>query len=348
MTALKRAADIDRFLTNPDPGILAALIYGPDKGLVGERAKQLVRSAAGSLDDPFSVVRLSEGDLSADPGRLRDEANALTFGGSRRVVWIVDAGQTTANSLVNLTENDTEALIVVSADNLKPTSKLRKFAEAKNFAVSIPCYADDISSLNSVLDEELKKQNLTISMDARRYFIGLLGADRQLSRREIEKLCLFCANKSEITSNDVRAISGDATAPTLDILCDAVAEGNVDLADKIYGRTLSAGTRPNVIIGQLIRHFIMLDWIASQAVDKGSDARSYVKQFRPPIFFKRQRSVENQTSLWAHDDLKSALSLLNLAERQCRDSKLPAEALAHRALFSLTMSAKRRQKRSWS
>lgn len=348
MTALKRSAEIERFLRKPDPSVLVALIYGPDIGLVKERVNNLVRSVAGSLDDPFSIVRINDSDLSGDPGRLADEANALTFGGSRRVVWIDAGGQNTAKALGILTEAETEAeaLVVIAAENLKPSSKLRKFAEVKKTAVSIPCFSDDIASLNGVLDEELKKYNLTITADARHYFIGLLGADRQLSRREIEKLCLYSAKKSNITAEDVRLISGDATAPTLDILCDAVGEGNVDQADSIFGRTISAGTNPGVIISQLIRHFTMLDWLASQSAQRGGDARTYVKQYRPPVFFKRLRSVEQQTSLWSHDDLKSALNLLQQAESQCRNSKLPAQALAQRAIFSLCMSAKRRQRRS--
>lgn len=347
MTALKRSAEIERFLQKPDPAIVVALIYGPDSGLVNERVRVLVQSVAGSLDDPFSIVRLNESDLSGDPGRLADEANALTFGGSRRVVWIDSGGQSTAKALDGLSDSASGFLVVIGADNLKPPAKLRKFAEAKKFAVSIPCFADDVGSLNSVLDAELKQYNLSITADARHFFIGLLGADRQLSRREIEKLCLYCAKKTEITADDVRLISGDATAPTLDILCDAVGEGNVDQADRIYNRILSTGTNPTAVIGQLIRHFTMLDWMASQSAQRGGDARSFVKQYRPPVFFKRQRSVEQQTGLWSHEDLKSALGLLQQAESQCRNNKLPTEALAQRALFSLSMSARRRQRRAW-
>lgn len=345
---LKRSAEIDRFLKKPDPSCLIVVIYGPDAGLVSERVKNLVRNVAGSLDDPFSIVRLNESDLSGDPGRLSDEANALTFGGSRRIVWIDAGGQNTAKALEVLADTAPDALVVVGAENLKPASKLRKFAETKKFAVAIPCFADEIGSLNGVLDEELKKYNLTMTPDARHFFISLLGADRQLSRREIEKLCLFSAKKTEITAEDVRQVSGDATAPALDILCDAVGEGNIDQADLIFSRTILGGVNPNAIISALIRHFTMLDWLACQAESGNGDASGYVKQYRPPLFFKRQPSVSKQASLWSHDDLKSALSLLQQAENQCRNGKLPTEALAERALFSLGMSAKRRQRNAWS
>jgi len=344
MSVLKQPVEIERFLKNPDPAVVVILIYGPDSGLVTERAKTLVHNTAGSLDDPFSIVRLNDSDLSGDPGRLLDEANALTFGQTRRTVWIDSAGQNTAKALELIKKNTTDALIVIAADNLKPASKLRKFAEVKKYAVAIPCYLDSLASLNSVLDGELKKNNLTITPDARHFFINLLGADRQLSRREIEKLCLFAVGKNEITAEDVRLISGDATAPTLDSLCDAVGEGNVDQADRIYNRSTSAGINAGAVIAQLIRHFIMLDWIVSQSTRGGGGLSGLIKQFRPPIFYQRHRSIEQQINLWSHEDLKSALQLLQQAESQCRNSKLPTQAVGERALFSLSMSAKRRQR----
>ena len=345
MSVLKQSVEIERFLKNPDPAVVVVLIYGPDLGLVTERAKSLVHSSAGCLDDPFSIIRLNESDLSGDPGRLLDEANALTFGQTRRTVWIDGAGQNTSKALELIDKNTTDVLIVITADNLKPASKLRKFAEAKKFAVAIPCYLDGLASLNAVLDDELKKSNLTIAPDARRFFIDLLGADRQLSRREIEKLCLFAAGKKEVTADDVRLISGDVTAPTLDSLCDAVGEGNVDQADRIYTRSTTAGTNPGTVIAHLIRHFIMLDWIVSHTAQGRGSVSGLIKQFRPQIFYQRHRSVEHQINLWSHEDLKSALQLLQQAESQCRNPRLPTEEVGERALFSLSMSAKRRQRR---
>ena len=60
MTALK-AADVDAFVARPDKAHPVVLIYGPDSGLVGERAQAIVRASVDNPDDPFSLVRV-EGD----------------------------------------------------------------------------------------------------------------------------------------------------------------------------------------------------------------------------------------------------------------------------------------------
>ena len=62
MVAL-RGKEIDAFLARPDSGRPIILLYGPDAGLVRERADALMASAVDDPNDPFSLVRL-DGDLT--------------------------------------------------------------------------------------------------------------------------------------------------------------------------------------------------------------------------------------------------------------------------------------------
>ena len=64
MVAL-RGKDIDAFLGRPDPARPLILLYGPDTGLVRERADTLMASAVDNPDDPFSVVKLDGDELAA-------------------------------------------------------------------------------------------------------------------------------------------------------------------------------------------------------------------------------------------------------------------------------------------
>src|SRR5260221_6841454 len=73
MVAL-RGKEIDSFLARPDPGRPIILLYGPDAGLVRERAEALLKSAVDDPRDPFSLVRLDRDELAAEPSRLVDEA----------------------------------------------------------------------------------------------------------------------------------------------------------------------------------------------------------------------------------------------------------------------------------
>ena len=56
MVAL-RGKEIDAFLARPDAGRPIILLYGPDAGLVRERADALIASAVDDPNDPFSLVK---------------------------------------------------------------------------------------------------------------------------------------------------------------------------------------------------------------------------------------------------------------------------------------------------
>src|SRR5262249_45477030 len=78
--------NIASFLSGTDGAVAAALFYGPDTGLVKERADRLAAAIVGDLADPFRVSELTPERLRDEPSLLSDEAAALTFGGGRRVV----------------------------------------------------------------------------------------------------------------------------------------------------------------------------------------------------------------------------------------------------------------------
>src|ERR1700759_5788954 len=87
MVAL-RGRDIDVFLNRPDPARPIILLYGPDAGLVRERADALVASAVDDPSDPFSLVRMDGDELSAEPSRLVEEAMTIPMFGGRRAIRV--------------------------------------------------------------------------------------------------------------------------------------------------------------------------------------------------------------------------------------------------------------------
>ena len=66
MVALK-GAEIDKFVARPDPTRPVVLVFGPDAGLVRERAEALVRASVDDPKDPFQLARLDGDDLAGEP-----------------------------------------------------------------------------------------------------------------------------------------------------------------------------------------------------------------------------------------------------------------------------------------
>ena len=167
--------------------------------------------------------------LSGDPGLLADEARSQSLMGGERVVWIRNGGSSLAAALDSYLKDPIGDALDRCRGRRTETCRAaaQGHVEASKHAVAIPCYADNARSIEDLVDAELKAHNLQISPDARQMLTSLLGADRQLTRREIEKLILYVNGKSSIEPEDVEAICGDATATTLDSIIDAAADGRV-------------------------------------------------------------------------------------------------------------------------
>ena len=195
MTALK-ARDVKGFLANPDPAILCVLIYGPEQGLVHERATSLAKLIAEDLDDPWRVANLSDQD-AADPARLTDEAAAQSFLGGRRVVRVRGASTGLSSAVTSLLKAaeagtlDGAGLVIIEAGDLKKSSALRKVCEASPRAAAVPCYAEGTRDSMAAIREQCAEEGLQLTDEAAMLLANALGEDRSLLRQEVEKLILY-------------------------------------------------------------------------------------------------------------------------------------------------------------
>ena len=122
--------DLGRFLKTAEASVAAVLFYGPDQGLVRERAIELITRLAGDVRDPFRVAELTPAQLKEDPVRLADEAAALSLTGGRRVLRLREAGDGLTQALSELlAETTPAAFLVLEAGELGPRSSLRGLFE---------------------------------------------------------------------------------------------------------------------------------------------------------------------------------------------------------------------------
>src|SRR5712672_2375647 len=87
MVALK-AAEVDSFVARPAPERPIVLLYGPDAGLVHERAEKIIGASVDDTNDPFALVRIDGDALASDPSRLVEEAHTVPLFGGKRAVWL--------------------------------------------------------------------------------------------------------------------------------------------------------------------------------------------------------------------------------------------------------------------
>src|SRR5689334_13118524 len=156
MVAL-RGKEIDSYLARPDPGRPIILLYGPDAGLVRERADALMASAVDDPNDPFSLIRLDGDELASEPSRLVEEALTIPLFGGRRAIRVRAGSKSFASGVDILAEmHPKDCRIVIEAGELRPDAPLRKACERAKTAVAIACYPDTDRDIARLIDDELR------------------------------------------------------------------------------------------------------------------------------------------------------------------------------------------------
>lgn len=326
---------IEAFLKAPPAEVEIVLLYGPDAGLVRERSQRLEAAVLGKSADPFRLAEISEGALRDDPGALYAEAAAVAMLGGRKFLRVRTATETAAAALeayAGAREAGSprpDALCVLEAGDLKPAQKLRKLAETLEFCAAIACYPDNEESLEALIDEAFKAAKAKIAPEARALLAERLGADRALSRQEIEKLLLYAGAYAgaspEVGSADVAAVVGDASGSDLDDLIEMVMAGNVSSSARLAER-LRAQANPVRILRVLT---MQLDRLAA-ARASGGRSFGYGGRDNPGRHLAR----------WTPARLARAQTLVLEAEIDCKTTGLPAEEIAERTLLLLARAAR--------
>jgi DNA polymerase-3 subunit delta len=340
MVALK-GSDIDKFLARPQRPIV--LIFGPDAGLVRERAEALVRMSVDDPKDPFQLARLEGDDLASEPSRLVEEANTIPLFGGRRAVWVKAGARNFAPAVEALIAAPTpDCRVVIEAGDLKRNAPLRAICERARNAVALPCYADSERDLVRLIDDEMRDAGLAISPQARAALVPLLGGDRLASRHEVRKLALFARGKARVELEDVMAVVADTSTLALDGLIDAAFAGRTSELEVQFGKARTAGTAPGTIVSAALRQVAQLHK-ARLSVEEGVSIGDAVQGIQQFVHFSRKAAIEAALKTWTSARLERAMAELAEAALEARRQSAMAELIAQRALLALAVKARRKE-----
>jgi DNA polymerase-3 subunit delta len=294
--------------------------------------------------DPFRISELSVDLVRAEPARLADEARSLCLLGGRRVVRLRQASdQATAACRALLALERIEALVIIDAGELASGSSLRRLIEGARHAAAIACYRDEGRDLAAFVDRELAERHLRADADARAWLLEHVGADRGVTRAELDKLALYLGAPAEAASrrvslDDVAAVVGDSAALGLDDLVHGVALGQLGATERCLERLLGEGQQPVRLVRAQANHFARLHRLAA-LLEGGEPAAQVIERARPPIHFRRKDSVKAELQLWSAARAARVLARLLEAEIACKTTGWPARVLCRHALFAVCAEA---------
>lgn len=336
-----KAADIARYLKQPDAGIKCVVIFGSNEGMIADYVKQFAQTICPDLNDAFQTAQFNMSDLEKDIGLLYGEYNARSLLGGRRVIIIKDGNNNLTNHLKTLLkDNLSDTLLIISSSNLNTKSSLVTLAKDREDFALISCYDDREENIYTAAREYFVKNGITIANDAMQLLCSRLSNDRKASLNELEKLTTYLGTRRNVEINDIKTVIGDTSSSTQEDLCYFVAKGEIAKALEAYRELIHAGEEPVSLVRSLTYHFEkLLNCCAS--MEKGQSADGTIAALRPPVMFFRKADLIQQLKIWKRQAILDVLALLYKCERQCKTTNFPAEEILSYTLMQIGGAARR-------
>jgi len=320
-----REEEFETFLKRRLTSSNGLLIHGVDQAAVSLLARRVISTMKGE------VTQIDFAAAKSAPGGFMDQMLSLSLLGDRQILFVEGADESCLKFLAPTLDLASSAnFVLITADSLGKTSKLRAAAEAANLFSSLAIYDEE----NSVARERVRKlldcEKLSWSAGAEELFFETVGHERAIVTSETEKLILYSLGQLQIGPEDVAAICGDVAEFELDELVDAILAGNLEVADRIY---LALGSDQQRFFPLFSMHLNKLQSLRMDADATGLDAA--LRNARPPIFFKRKNAFAAQLRALTLEDLVGIQETVHNAIFQSRKLGDLGDAILSRTILAI-------------
>jgi len=330
---------IKKIATNQE--ICAALIYGPESGLVDIYAKEITRQIVPNSDQ-LAIIDLGEEILNEDPGRLADEFMAISMFGDRKLIRL-NSSTKTINALklifapAKKGEKPTKPpkkpagdhFILIKAGNLEKSSAVRKLAESSPFIAALPCYEDDEKTIGNLISQKLRDENFTFTPEVIKILIEKFGKNRQIILNEVEKLTLSQGQNKNLSAEIVNEAVADLSEISIFEFCDAFFDKNRDKAMNLLQKLEQEKTAPIAILRILAGYLnkIHQTQISLAQNDNLATRNLEFEMRRHKIFFKKQAIFRKHLQIWNLRKCEILLMGLSALEIKCKNSSFSPEIM---------------------
>lgn len=307
--------------------VRAVLIYGPDAGQVDEFCDVAIEKLAIEKDNLFA---LDSNDLKEKQDALFSEACSSSMFGGQKMVIISNAGDSDAKLITELVEHPSlDAMVVITAGELRAGGGLRAFFENGNKVAALPCYTDDARTLAALIQKDLFAAGITqITPDAMAYMTSHLGGDRGITRSFLKKIALYVDDKKTVDIDDVEKCLPDTGAADTDEFLYSLTAGHIHQTMTALDRLFYDNAEPNMLVRMLDTHFKRL----LTAVIDGQ---------MPRLFWKVADKFNQAVKIWPQAEISAVLVRLNELEKQLRTTGMPGEILLRDFALKLSVRAAR-------
>ncbi|MEP1767044.1 MAG: DNA polymerase III subunit delta [Sulfitobacter sp.] len=317
-------------VAKPPKDKLGLLLYGSDSMRVALKRQEYLKALLGpSAEEEMRLTRIAAADLRREPALLMDAIKAVGFFPGPRAAFVEGANELVAQTIIQTMADwqTGDAQIVVTAGDLKKTSKLMKAFEGHRDAYAWGIFDDppDRAEIERLLSEAgLRAEGPEMA--------ALEDLARSLDpgdfRQTLEKLALYKLSEpnTPVSLDDIEACAPASVEAAVDDILNIVAEKKTTEIGPLMRRLQSQGVNAVTLSIMAMRHFRTLH---RSACNPGA-----------PIWGVRDRDrVQRQSRDWGAAKLDTALGILTDTDLLLRSAgqTAPAMAIIERTFIRLAM-----------
>jgi DNA polymerase-3 subunit delta len=252
---------------------------------------------------------------------LAQEFEALSMFDKRRLIIVEAAellGKEEQEVLTHLLSHpNPRSTLILLFDSIKASTNFYKALEKSAVILHIPeekqWEKEKLATARIV--EQLKQEGKTIGAQALQLLIKTAGADPAAIHSEVEKLAIYLAERTEVTSDDVRALTQVGGEYDIFGLKDAILEGDGKTAYKISRNLLENGDLFIPVIRQLRSQFQMLAHLLANG-NNPSKIQEMFPWMKGTILTRNLQAAHRL----GEERCQNALLVIDEAERKAKNS----------------------------
>jgi len=314
------------------------LFTGEERYFIDEGVKTISdRFLEKSLKD-FNYGIYSAQDI--DVSRVIEIAETLPVMSEYRVLIVKGINEWNAkerDSISSYTENSSSGTcLILTAIKLDKREKFFKSIE-KN-GIVILCNPFYKPQLNNWIKQQVNHAGKTIDNDALSILTDYAGYDMLTLRNDIEKLLLYCADRKDISINDVTLVSSNIRSVSVFEVVNALIERRYKDAIRFLKKAVDEGEPPVRVFYFIVKDIRML-LKARTLLDAGKSFEDAAKSAGVPAF--KVKDFSQRVKRFPKEELYNLFEKLVVFDSRLKGGALRPELVLEDLIFSMNISKDR-------
>lgn len=321
------------FIENITKYLFAEIIYfisGNEPGLVTSIENLIVTNLNKDMDNEIITVD-KKVDKNID---LQNTTKSQSLFNTKNIIIIKNPDNDILNSLENLDiKNNT---IIIRAENIKSSSKVKKYFDSHKKFLSISCYKLSPNFKKRTIDRFINKNDLILSKESYWFLVENISDEFQLLQNELEKIYNY--GKSSISFEELRKIISNNNTSEMDELFFQCFTLKKDVILLKTSKTINS-VSDAIMFLQVFKKFTKILVFAVEE-KSNKDIESLTNYFLPKYLFRQKENFKIILHKSSLKKISQIYKLIQKTELFLRKNDSHFLIIIHRFLLNCSNSLK--------